>query len=119
MLSQGWIFLGTLLAVSVGAVLAGLPNRKTTQRLTRLEQQQSDDNRRFLNIILANGDLNTYQALQSVDVSTPQDSVALDQDELAMFQAGRVTGEEEYGFDDALHLPEFPLGPNVRYADTE
>lgn len=118
MLSQGLIFLGTLLAVSVGAVLAGLPSRRADQRLRNLEQQQSDDNRRFLNIILANGDLTTYNALQNLEKPEPQSTAALDADELAMFQTRRQ-GEEDYGYDDALHLPDFPLGSNVRYADSE
>lgn len=118
-MSPGWVLLGTLLSVSLGAVLAGLPNRLANQRLARLEKLQSEDNRRFLNIILANGDLNTYNALQNEGVPTAPASMATDQDELASYLANRAGGEEEYGFDDALHLPEFPLGPNVRYADTE
>ena len=105
----------TLLSVSLGAVLAGLPNRESSRQVRKFQQQLADDNKRYLNIILANGDLGTFHTLENLGKPSPTGTAATDQAEWTLFQ--ERAGEEEFGYVDALHLPEFPIGPTVRDPD--
>jgi hypothetical protein len=114
-MNPGWAFLAALVAVAVGALLAGLPNRSTNRRLAVLERQQTADNRRFMDLLLANGSLATFVQLQNLDKPVqPAPSVAMDSDEMALW---RTHGEVDYGYDNAFDLPEFPIGPDLRDAD--
>jgi hypothetical protein len=74
---------------------------------------------RLTDMMLSGGEITTFAALRGIDKAPVQHvSAAADEQELALWRRQMETGEEVMlGYDDALHLPEFPIGPTARGSD--